>query len=235
MASAINYILPKENLSIWNSYLTQKEMGLKKKSSLLLTEFINNIKVLDYKLIRDFAYCLTDKHRLEDLKIDFRLFENVIYPILVSEINANNITANRRLAQFEQFLLGSNPLFIKLKEQLNYDNVYFESADFYEREIEINNADQIAISGFLNRLASGLNYATHELPEYGLVWEIEYFEEELKRFKNILETYSEKEIWLNRIKHWDFVLKTWTNYLTKQNAYKNYTEYLNRTKLQFVE
>jgi len=234
MTSEIENILPKDNLNIWNSYLNQKEMGLKKQSSKLLSEFISKINTLDYDTVLNFVYNLTDKHRLEEIKIDFRLFESVIYPILVSEIKLKKTTANRRLAQFDQFFLGSNPLFLKLKEQLVYNNEYFESADFYEREIEINNTDQIAIAGFLNRIASGLNYATHELPEYGLIWDIEYFKEELKRFKVVLETYSKKDIWKNRITHWEFVLKTWTEYMNDRNDFVNYKDYLNKKELMYI-
>lgn len=235
MTSEIEDILPKENFNVWNSYLTQKEMGLKKQSSKLLYEFMSEIEALDYGTILNFAYTLTDKHRLEEMKIDFRLFESVIYPILVAEIKSKKITSNRRLAQFDQFFIGSNQLFLKLKEQLNYDNSYFESADFYQREIEINNTDEIAIAGFLNRIASGLNYATHELPEYGLVWDIEYFKKELKRFKIVLDTYLQKDIWDNRIKHWEFVLKTWTEYMNDRNSFVNYEDYLNKKELKFIQ
>lgn len=235
MTSVIQDILPKENFNIWNSYLIQKEMGLKKRSSKLLSEFISEIKAVNYDTVLNFVYTLTDKHRLEEMKIDFRLFENVIYPILVAEIKSNKATSNRRLAQFDQFFLGSNPLFLKLKEQLNYDNLYFESADFYEREIEINNTDQIAIAGFLNRIASGLNYATHELPEYGLVWDIDYFKKELNRFKIMLDTYSQKNIWDNRIEHWEFVLKTWSEYMYNRNRFVNYKDYLNKKELIYIQ
>ncbi len=232
MSSNIKDIVPKEIFDIWSAYLAQNEKGLKKQASLLLYKFIKRAQTLDYDLLQDVVYHLTDKHRCEKMKIDFRLFERVIFPVLVKEIKLKKATANRRLAQFDQFLLASNPLFEDVKEQLDYTNDYFEPADFYQKEIEFNTKDQIAIEGLLYRIASQLNYATHELPEYGLVVDASYFKTQLIRFKTALELSSKKGIWSNRIEHWEFALKTWTAYLKTEND--TYQDYLNHNKLIFI-
>src|SRR5690606_32122349 len=221
-------------LTLWDSYLTHKSKGLKKEAADLLNKVICNIEALDFTVIKNFAYYLTDLHREEHLKIDFRLFEKLIYPVLVSEINLNALTSNRRLAQFDQFLLPSNPLFKNLKEQLNYESEYFEPADFYEKEITLNQNDLIAVDGLLTRIAANLNYATHELPEYGLLWHIEYFDEELKQFEQFLLLSPEKDLWSERVEHWKFALKTWTDYTSNQETYKNYKDYLDKNQLTFL-
>lgn len=235
MKTEIQNIVPDEISNLWNSYVVQKEKGLKKESNKLLSEFMSSLNVLEDTLIQDFVYHLTDEHRNEKLKIDFRLFENVIFPVLISGVNTNQKSANKRLAQFDQFLLPTNPLFQRLKQQLNYKKEYFESADFYEKEIELNNTDFIAIDGLLNRIASGLNYATHELPEHGMLWDFEYFELALKRFKMFLELDPKKDLWLHKIRHWEFVLDTWGGYVNNLHDFESYQDYLKKKELEYIE
>ncbi|MGB1309284.1 MAG: hypothetical protein ACPG6B_10260, partial [Oceanihabitans sp.] len=98
-----------------------------------------------------------------------------------------------------------------------------------------NKKDQIAIGGFLNRIACGLNYATHELPDYGLLWDLAYFTKELKKFKSMHEKYSNKEIWNKRVTHWEFVLKTWTEYIDNKNDFSNYKAFLNAKNLKYIQ
>lgn len=235
MVTSIKDIIPKENFDIWSAYLAKKDKGLKKQASQLLNEFILSTKILNHGTLQNLVYYLTDIHRLKEIKIDFRLFERVIFPVLISKINSKKTTANRRLAQFDQFLINPNPLFTELKNQLDYGKNYFEPVDFYQKEIELNNTDQIAIDGFLNRVAIKLNYATHELPEHGLIVDLFFFKEQLNRFKTVLELFSDKEIWSNRIKHWEFVLKTWTGYLKSLKKNTNYQEYLIQNELIFIK
>jgi hypothetical protein len=130
-------------------------------------------------------------------------------------------------------LLPSNPLFNLFKTKTGYEKDYFETADFYKRELEINPNDKVALEGLLDRLACGLNYAIHELPEYGLIWELDFFNSELREFKNYLATSDNVTKWQEILTRWDFVSRTWQDYETNHDKYDNYTDYLKTNDLRF--
>ena len=166
-----------------------------------------------------------------DERIDFRLFERIVLPCLVQGVTRNLPTYNRRLAQFDQMFYSSNPLFKAFKEKTQYNKEYFEPVDFYKKELEIDPGDQIAINGLLNRIAWQLNYTIHELPEYGLIGELDDFESNLEQFKTYLSQSNTKDKWQKQLETWDFVHDTWKDYLANLSKYRTYADYLRENHL----
>jgi hypothetical protein len=227
MNEALARILPKTIYGKWTQYLNQRNRGLKSESKQSLADFIVNLESLDKESLNQFVFYLTD---LED-KIDFHLFEKIILPCLIDGMLKNLPTYHRRLAQFDQMLLSSNSLFNLFKAKTRYKNNYFESADFYKKELEINPNDKVAIDALLNRIASGLNYAMHELP-HGLLWELDFFNSELQEFKKYLASSDEEAKWQQVLASWDFVSRTWKDYETNSAKYENYANYLKANDLR---
>lgn len=226
-------ILPKSVKTLWDNYQDSVDKGIKKQTSIFLLAFINKVQTLNKNEINAVVNYVTDEVRKEQVKIDFRLFEKVIYPTLLAQIKNNTPTANRKLAQFDQFLLPNQKLFQQLKTTLNYQQDYFEPAYFYKKEIQLNNKDNIAVEGFLARIAYKLNYAIHELPENGLLTSIEDFKKEIIAFKKVYVLSREKDVWVDPLNHWNFVVKTYQEYLNNQTVYNSYANYLSENNLKF--
>lgn len=197
--------------NLWLTYVDKQERGLKKETSSALSKLITELKQLETKLLTKIVFVFTDYHREETIKIDFRLFQEILFPVLLAEVKKNTLTANRRLAQFDQFLLTNQKLFQQLKKQLNYIQDYFEPIDFYKKEIELNSKDNIAVEGYLTQLANKFNHYTHELPDFGLLCEIEVFTKDFNDFKEIVSLSNEKEKWSIFIQNWELIKEEYKN------------------------
>lgn len=234
MNEQLQDILPKAIHDKWTKYLGQRNRGLKSESKQLLTDVIESLESLDKESLNQFVFYLTDLQRTDNEKIDFNLFERIVLPCLIEGMLKNLPTYHRRLAQFDQMLLKSSPLFSLFKTKTGYENDYFEKAYFYKKELTTNPNDNVALDGLLDRIASGLNYAIHELPEYGLIWELEFFNSELREFKRYLATSDNGTKWQEILVRWDFVSRTWQDYETNLDKYGNYGNYLKTNDLRFV-
>lgn len=234
MNEQLQDILPKTIHDKWTQYLGQRNRGLKSESKQSLAGVIESLESLDKESLNQFVFYLTDLQRTDNEKIDFNLFEKIVLPCLIEGTLSNLATYNRRLAQFDQMLLPSNPLFNLFKTKTGYAKDYFETADFYKKELEINPTDKVALEGLLDSLASGLNYATHELPEYGLLWELDFFDSVLQEFKKYLATSDNGTKWQQILASWNFVSSTWKDYEMNSDMYENYAEYLKTKNLRLV-
>lgn len=198
-------IVPKSVFSLWENYATKQQQCLKKEASVALLKFIAELKQVEIELLTKVVFVFTDFHREETLKIDFRLFKEILFPVLLAEVKKNSLTANRRLAQFDQFLLTNQKLFQQLKKELNYKREYFELLDFYKKEINLNSRDFIAIEAFLSRKGYILNYYIHEFPENGLLCNKEVFIEEFTNFNEVLILSNQKEKWEACVQQWELI------------------------------
>ena len=224
-------ILPDAIYDKWTKYLDRRNRGLKKESNEALMDAIQGLESTDKESLEQFVFYLTDLQRTVDEKIDFRLFEKIVLPCLVLGVTRNVPTYNRRLAQFDQMFHSSNSLFKAFKEKTQYTKEHFEPADFYEKELEIDPGDQVAVNGILERIAWQLNYSIHELPEYELTGEFEHFESELQQFKRYLNQSNTKDKWKKRLETWDFVQDTWKDYIANLSKYESYMDYLRANHL----
>ena len=152
-------------------------------------------------------------------------------PVCKKQTMITLFSFNRRLAQFDQMFHSSNSLFKAFKEKTQYTKEHFEPADFYEKELEIDPGDQVAVNGILERIAWQLNYSIHELPEYELTGEFEHFESELQQFKRYLNQSNTKDKWKKRLETWDFVQDTWKDYIANLSKYESYMDYLRANHL----
>ena len=198
-------MLPDTIYDKWTKYLDRRNRGLKKESKEALTDAILSLESADKESIHQFVLYLTDLQRTVGEKIDLRLFERILMPCLVDGITRNLPTYNRRIAQFEQMFYSSNSLFKAFKKMTRYAKQYFEPADFYKKELEIDPGDQIAIDGILNRIGWQLNYSIHELPEYGLIGELDDFKSDLEQFKRYLNQSNNQDNWKKQLEKWDLV------------------------------
>lgn len=234
MDEQLQDILPKPILDKWTQYLGQRNRGLKSHSKQSLTDFIEGLQSVDNESLNQFVFYLTDLQRTENEKIDFLLFEKIVLPRLIDGMLRNLPTYHRRLAQFDQMLLHTNPLFSLFKTKTGYENDFLETSDFYKKELEIDPNDKIAVEGLLDRIAWGLNYAMHELPEYGLLCELDVFNSELYEFKTYLASSESANKWQQNLTSWEFVSKTWKEYEVNLDKYQNYADYLKTNNLRMV-
>ena len=223
-------ILPDPIYVKWEKYLDRRNRGLKKQSKEALTDAILSLESANKESIRQFVLYLTDLQRTVGEKIDFRLFEKIVLPCLIQGATRKLPTYNRRLAQFDQMFHSSNSLLKVLKDETQYTKEYFEPADFYEKELEINPGDQIAVNGILDQIAWQLNHSIHELPEYGLIGELE-FESNLQQFKTYLNHSNNKQKWKKQLQKWDVVQATWKDYTANLDKYPTYADYLRENQL----
>lgn len=234
MNEQLQDILPKTIHDKWTQYLGQRNRGLKSESKQSLADVVESLETLDKELLNQFVFYLTDLQRTDNEKIDFNLFEKIVLPCLIEGALSNLATYNRRLAQFDQMLLPTNPLFNLFKTKTGYAKDYFEPVDFYKKELEINPNDKVALEGLLDSLALGLNYAIHELPEYELLWELDFFDSVLQEFKKYLASSDKATKWQQILTSWDFVSSTWKDYEMNSDKYENYADYLKIKKLRLV-
>jgi len=234
MNEQLQDILPKTIYDKWTQYLGQRNRGLKSESKQSLTDVIVSLESVDKESLDQFVFYLTDLQRTDEEKIDFHLFEKIVLPSLIDGMLKNLPTYHRRIAQFDQMLLPSNPLFSLFKTKTGYEGDYFETADFYKKELKINPNDKVALDGLLDRMAWGLNYAIHELPEHGLLWELDFFNSELQEFKKYIATSDSGTKWQKILASWDFVSRTWQDYETNRDKYENYADYLDANELRFA-
>lgn len=234
MNEQLQDILPKTIHNKWTQYWGQRNRGMKSESKKSLMDVIESLESLDKESLNQFVFYLTDLQRTDNEKIDFNLFEKIVLPCLIEGAVSNLVTYNRRLAQFDQMLLPSNQLFSLFKTKTAYEKDYFEAADFYKRELDINPNDKVALEGLLDRLAWGLNYAIHELPEYGLLWDLDFFDSVLQEFKRYLATSDNGTKWQQILTSWDFVASTWKDYEINSDKYENYADYLKTKDLRLM-
>lgn len=234
MNEQLQNILPKTIHDKWTEYLGHRNRGLKGESKQSLTDVIVSLESIDKESLNPFVFYLTDLQRTEEEKIDYHLFEKIILPCLIDGMSKNLPTYHRRIAQFDQRLSPSNQLFSLFKTKTGYKNDYFEKADFYKNELEINPNDKIAVDGLLERIAWGLNYAIHELPDYGLLWDLDLFNSELQEFKKYLAISDKGTKWQQVLARWDFVSRTWQDYEANRDKYENYADYLKTNDLRLV-
>lgn len=231
MNSLPQNILPDTIYDKWTKYLDKRNRGLKRESKEALRDAILTLESADRETLHQFVFHLTDLHRTVDEKIDFRLFERIVLPCLVQGVAQNLPTYNRRLAQFDQMFYSSKALFKSFNEKTQYTKEYFEPADFYKKELEIDPGDQIAVNGILDRIALQLNYSIHELPEHGLMGVLDDFESDLQQFKTYLSQSDTKDKWRKQVERWDFVQGTWKDYITDLSDYGTYMDYLRENHL----
>jgi len=231
MSTLPQNILPDAIYVKWTKYLDSRNRGLKNESDEALLDAILSLESTDKESLQQFVFYLTDLQRTVDEKVDFRLFERIVLPCLVQGVTRNMPTYNRRLAQFEQKFHSSSSFFEVLKEKIQYTKEYFDPEDFYEKELEINPGDQVAVKGILERIAWQLNYSIHELPEYGLIGEWDDFESQLQKFKRYLNQSDTKDKWKKQLEAWQFVQETWKDYTANLSKYGTYADYLRANNL----
>ena len=74
----------------------------------------------------------------------------------------------------------------------------------------------------------------HELPNHGLLWDLDFFNSELHEFRKYLEASDNGTKWQQILTSWDFVSRTWNDYETNRDKYENYADYLKANNLSFV-
>jgi len=82
-----------------------------------------------------------------------------------------------------------------------------------------------------------LDFVIHELPEIGLLWDVEPFNEKVEEFEEFLKKYEllndDLEFYLQLLKA---TSKTWESYLAQEEikTYEDYLHFLNNSDSQIV-
>ena len=113
-----------------------------------------------------------------------------------------------------------------LNNALGISGQDFNTVKFLEKELSINPDDTKAADLLINKVAQGLDFAIHELPEYRLCWKLEVFAQGVDTLKLLLQKYKEGNAkWNKRLKLLYAIQITWGGYI-KQKEIKLYHKYL---------
>lgn len=86
-------------------------------------------------------------------------------------------------------------------------------------------------------IKQGLEFLIHELPDYGLLWDLEPFKNEIEKFENVLKTYDisneNHDAFLKLLKA---ISRTWEDYLAQEEikTYEDYLHFLNNSDSQII-
>ena len=167
-------------------YLEVKSKGIKNKANRILDEFTKKMSTYPTEKIREIAYeildlsreKITEKHRdfkFEEekpkLKIQHRLIETIILPILIEDFKKGRLGASRELSKFE-FMFHNLVKFEEVLPEIPFPTDWRIGEFFLETELRNNPNDKEAANLLLNRKISQLDYDIHELPEFGLLVDI---------------------------------------------------------------
>ncbi|MEH6659926.1 hypothetical protein [Leeuwenhoekiella marinoflava] len=215
-----------EQKNIWDSYLDFKTKGIKPKSKKALQSFINSVKRNPSENIDNIALELNRLKTNKELEIQFPIFKEIILPTLIKLARQNQPEIHRIIAENERFFHSNKRLTEFINKEFKINKTYFDSVWFLERELSINPTDKKSIELLVNKIAQDLDYCIHELPEFGLVCDINDFSESLNNLENFIEQYELKNVkWSERLDLLNAVKKTWSDYL-EQKSISNYNEYL---------
>jgi hypothetical protein len=215
-----------EQKNIWDSYLDFRAKGMMPKSKKTLQNFISSVKRNPSGNIDNIALELNRLKTNKELEIQLPLFKEIILPTLIKLARQNQPEIHRIIAENERFFHSDKRLAELINTEFKTNKTYFDSVWFLEKELSINSTDNKAIELLVNKIAQDLDYCIHELPEYGLVCDINDFSESLNNLANFIDKYDLKSVkWSERLNLLNAVQKTWSDYLD-QKSVSNYNEYL---------
>lgn len=229
---------------IWDKYNQVRVVGDKKTANKLLADYIAILKQQDEKDIKIFvnnicSLTLDVDDKIisnngtevseKDIRIQHPIFKEIILPILKDQYKKNNAKYIKWIGQLEQFFYSDNATTQAFLKELNIIG-YFESRHFFEKSFAIDN-NQKTLTLLLNRIATDINYYTHELP-IGILVDLDVLDKELITFRQYWQQSNTKNIWEAVLTQWELIAKHWTLYLATKDKHDNFENYLKTNGIQ---
>ncbi|TCC96168.1 hypothetical protein EZ449_22440 [Pedobacter frigidisoli] len=191
--------------------------------------FVDNICSLtldaDDKIIYNNGTEVSEK----DIRIQHSLFKEIILPILKDQYKSDSAKHIKWIGQLEQFFYSDNATTEAFLKELNI-TAYFEARHFFEKSFAIDN-NQKTLSSLLNRIAQDINYYRHEVP-IGVLVDPDVLDKEVITFRQYWQKCDSKIVWEAVLTEWELIAKHWTLYLSTQDQYDNFENYLKKNKVQ---
>jgi len=172
---------------------------------------------------------LIKKIEEKDLYIRQPLFEKIIYPILINEIEEENVEAIKCLIKLEPNLFA-----YQRKHQINE----YTTWNLIEKGLEFDKSDKELLVKYEQLLRFWLDYTIHHIPDFLIFNDFEEINpERCDELLNLLETYKntcqkldleKDEYRINLIEECNFHYRNYKVYLEKADKYKNYRDFLNK-------
>lgn len=233
----LNKYLTTDQTLIWDSYLDFKVKGIKTKSNDMLNKFIDSLKSDSQENIDLIALEIKKLCDNNEIAIQFPLFKEILLPTLIKFAKQNKHGFHRMIAENEQFFFSDNTLTEYVNNELGIHQKFFDTLRFFEIELTINPNDMATAELLVNKIAQGLDYAIHEIPDSGLCWDFEYFAESIDKLSSLIEKYGfENTKWIRRLNLLTAIRKTWAGYLgqKEKSKYREYLEYIMTTESDVV-
>ena len=242
----IGQCLKEQEKKLFVQYFDLKSSGQKKAANKSLEQFIYGVSQYSLEQRRKLVYKIISLSKYEVfirrpgikyetkepiLTLQHPLIEKLIVPILIVDINDKKLGASREMSSFT-YIFEKQIKFNDVFSNTQVPEIWEMGEYFLEQELELNPTDIEAAIRLVNKKVRRLNYDIHELPEYGLMVEIEVFEKQLESLKQLLRQYEIGEELKERIRIYELVNYTWSDYLKNESKYENYQQYLEVNKIE---
>lgn len=220
----LNKYLTTDQKLLWESYLDFKAKGIKAKSKDTLKKFVDSVKSDSKENIDLIALKIKKLSDNKKISIQFPLFKEIVLPTLIKFAKQNKPGFHRMIAEHEQFFFSDNRLTDYLNNEFDIKEKFFDTVKFFEIELKINPNDSRIAELLVNKIAQGLDYAIHELPDWGLCWDFKYFSESIGKLADLIKKYEiDSAKWIRRLNLLTQIRKTWSDYL-EQKEQSNYRD-----------
>jgi len=229
--------LTKDQKLLWESYLDFKAKGIKAKSKDILNKFVDSVKSDSKENIDLNALEIKKLSDNKEISIQFPLFKEIVLPTLIKFAKQNKPGFHRMIAEHEQFFFSDARLTDYLNNEFDIKEKFFDTVKFFEIELKINPNDSRTAELLVIKIAQGLDYAIHELPDWGLCWDFEYFSESIDKLADLMKKYGlDSAKWIRRLNLLTAIRKTWSDYLEQkeQSNYRDYLELINNDDSKVV-
>lgn len=225
------------HLELWDRYNKVRLAGDKKSANKILIEFIRLLKQQSKDVIQEFSDSLCadvlesntilsnngDAASHAKNRIQHQLFRDILVPVLEEKFKAGSSKHMRWIAQLEQFFYSdyntAKNFLARIEVPFPFDTIYFLKKSYSlsqsERTLEL----------LLSRIHQDISYAIHELP-MGVIYEPDTFDEMVEEFIKYNELYYKRKNWNSQIKDWKLIGKHWRIYLSNQEGFDNFDQYL---------
>ncbi len=212
--------------NIWDSYLDLKAKGIKSKAKIILQDFISSVKKNPSKSIDSIAIELDNLNKNHEIEFQFPLFKEIILPTLIKFAKQNKPKFHKMIAENQKYFQSNKGLAEYINKEFGINEIFFESNIFLEKELSINPTDSKTAELLINNIAKDLDYAIHEMPDYGLIYDIESFSLSINKLNDLIFKYDLNNTkWKIRLNLLNTICRTWSDYL-KQESIPNYKQYL---------
>ena len=232
MSDALTDALDADQARLWQHYLAAEASGYRKHILAALAEFVQALQEGSEEQRHNFAETVCRQIADAGQKLPLRepLFAGIIGPYLVSAYEKREENAGRWLAYFDLHFWNMPPSQKLIDLTYSHSPIALLTEAFRQDPNNLHTQDLL-----IKKLSDQLNYAVHEVPAgvlYGFdgatVAECQEWLDDLALFREVVQKRGLTEKYETAMRYWDFHFHGYADYLTHQEQYQNYANYINR-------